>query len=329
MDVVSDVLRTVRLQNRCYGRLELTAPWGIEVEAGDPRSSYFYVVSQGCGRLELDGGRHSTMVADGDFVLLPTGERHVLRDASASRTVPLSQLIARHDGASRRIFRHGGGGAPASIVGGNFTVEGAAGDALLASLPPMIHVKSDGSASVQWLEATLQFLATETALARPGAETVISRLTDILFVQGLRAHMASLPDHSWSWLRALKDPPIATALRLLHEQPEQPWTVEGLAEQLAMSRSAFAARFRELVGEPPLSYLTRWRLQKAADRMRQSDATLRAIAREVGYETESAFGKAFRRQFGVSPGEYRKQGLGGRRPPPDEKDRFEAPNRPS
>jgi AraC-like DNA-binding protein len=168
-------------------------------------------------------------------------------------------------------------------------------------------VRPDGERSEQWLDAILQLLAVETALEQPGTETVVSRLTDILFVRALRTHLASLPEGSQGWLRALKDPPMATALHLLHEQPEQPWTVEGLAERLAMSRSAFAARFKELVGEPPMSYLTRWRLQKAAHRMLEGDATLASIARAVGYETESAFGKAFRRHFGVTPGDYRKQ----------------------
>jgi len=311
MDVLSDVLRTVRLQNRCYGRLELTAPWGIEAGTGGSRYGCFYVVLHGSAWLELDSSDSGVAITGGDFVILPKGENHVLRDGRASRAVPLSQLVARPERAAGKVFRHGGGGAATAIVCCRFIQEGGIGDALLESLPPLIHVKSNGSAAVQWLTATLQLLAEETANAHPGAETIVNRLTDILFVHGVRAHIDSLPECSRGWLRALKDPPIAAALRLLHERPEQPWTVEGLAECLAMSRSAFAARFKALVGEPPLSYLTRWRLQKAAGWMVQDDATLGAIARGVGYETESAFGKAFRRHFGVTPGEYRRQSAGG------------------
>jgi AraC-like DNA-binding protein len=306
MDVLTDVLRTVRVQNKCYGRFELTAPWGIEVEVSDPRSAHYYVVSQGGGWLEVEGGSQAVAMAGGDLALLPKGGRHVFRDGPGTRSIPIEQVLAGHHDASGRIVRHGGVGALASIVAGRFTFEDGVGDALLESLPPLIHVKSDGGTMVQWLEATLQFLAAETASARPGAETVVSRLADILFLQALRAHMASLTDGSRGWLRALNDPQIAAAMRLMHQHPEQPWTVEALANQVTMSRSAFAERFTRLVGETPLGYLTRWRMQKAARLIQDGDAPLGAIARAVGYETESAFGKAFRRHLGTTPGEYRK-----------------------
>jgi hypothetical protein len=222
MDVLTDVLRTVRLRNKCYGRLELTAPWGIEVEVSDPRSAHFYVVSSGSGWLEAEAGSQAVAIAGGDLALLPKGGRHVLRDDPGTRAVPITQILAAHDGASGRVVRHGGVGAPASIVAGRFTFEDGVGDSLLEGLPPLIHVKSDGGTMVQWLEATLRFLATETALAQPGAETVVSRLADILFVQALRARVppgrASLTDCSPGWLRALKDPQVATALR-----PGAPW----------------------------------------------------------------------------------------------------------
>src|SRR5947208_2866209 len=196
MDVLTDVLRTLRLQNSCYGRFELTAAWGMEVEASDPRSSHFYVVSSGSGWLELDGSSQVVPMAGGDLVLLPKGGRHVLRDDPGSRAVPIKQILAEYRCGSGHEFRYGGAGAPASIVAGHFTFEDGVGDALLETLPPVIHVKSDGGTMVQWLQATLRFIATETELAQPGAETVVSRLADILFVQAVRAHMASLTDCS-------------------------------------------------------------------------------------------------------------------------------------
>jgi AraC-like DNA-binding protein len=305
MDVLTDVLRTVRLQNRCYGRFDLTAPWGMEVDASSPRSAHFYLVSAGRGWLELDGGG-AVSIAGGDLVLLPKGGKHVLRDAPGSRPVPIQQILLGHRSGSGHDFRYGGAGALATIVAGHFTFEDGIGDALVESLAPLIHVPSDGGTMAPWLQATLQFLAVETALAQPGAETVVSRLADILFVQALRAHMASQTACSRGWLQALKDPPVAAALRLMHEHPERSWTVEALASQVTMSRSAFAERFTRLVGEAPLGYLTRWRMQKAARLMLDGDATLGAIAHAVGYETESAFGKAFRRHMGSTPGEYRK-----------------------
>jgi AraC-like DNA-binding protein len=306
MDVLTDVLRTVRLRNKCYGRFELTAPWGIEVACRDPRTAHFYVVSRGSGWLEMEGGNQAVWMTGGDLLLLPKGGRHVVRDAPGTRAVPITHVLAGPNGASGKVFRHGGTGAPAWMVAGRFTFEDGVGAALLDGLPPLIHVKPESGSMLHWLEATLQFLDTETELAQPGVETVVSRLADILFVQALRAHLVTLTDGSRSWLRALKDPSIAAALRLMHQQPEQPWTVERLAQQVTMSRSAFAERFTRLVGETPLGYLTRWRLQKAARLILDGDAPLGAIARAVGYETESAFGKAFRRHLGTSPGEYRK-----------------------
>jgi AraC-like DNA-binding protein len=279
------------------------------VDVSDQPSCHFYVVSRGSGWLEMEGSGPAVPLAGGDLVLLPKGGKHILRDEPGTRAVPMAKIVAGHDPPFGNVFHYGGGGAYTAIVAGHFTFEGGVGDALLEGRPGLIHVKSDGGTLAQWLEATLQFLATETAMAQPGAETVISRLADILLIQALRAHMAALPDCSRGWLRALKDPPIATALRLIHAHPEKPWTVERLAESVAMSRSAFAERFTRLAGETPLGYLTRWRMQRAASLMREGDAPLRAIARSVGYETESAFGKAFRRHRGTTPGEYRKAAI--------------------
>jgi AraC-like DNA-binding protein len=306
MDVLSDVLRTLRLQNRCYGRFDLTAPWGVEVEAGGPRSSHFYVIAEGAGWLEVEGGGGAVPIAGGDLVLLPKGGRHVLRDHPGSRAIPIKQVVAGYRRGPGHDFRYGGTGPLASMVAGHFTFEDGIGDALVESLPPLIHVRSDGGAMAPWLQTTVQFLTAEAEQALPGAETVVSRLADILFVQALRAHLASVTAGSQGWLRALQDPPVAAALRVMHEHPAQAWTVESLASHVSMSRSAFAERFTRQVGEAPLGYLTRWRMQKAARLMLDGDATLGAIARAVGYETESAFGKAFRRHMGISPGEYRK-----------------------
>jgi transcriptional regulator GlxA family with amidase domain len=169
----------------------------------------------------------------------------------------------------------------------------------------MIYVPSDSGPAVRWLEATLQFMATETASSQPGAEAVAGRLADILFVQALRTHIAHDCQECGGWLRALADPQVGEALRLMHEQPQAPWTVEALAEKVAMSRSAFAARFKAQVGDGPLGYLTRWRMQKASQLLQENHPTLAAVAESVGYETDAAFSKAFRRHMGMAPGEYR------------------------
>jgi AraC-like DNA-binding protein len=320
MDVLTDVLQAVRLQSQVYGRLELTAPWGMRFAAG--QAPVFHIVWRGSCWLEVEGagtgashhaggGDGAIPLAGGDFVFLPQGHGHVLRDAPATRARPIEELITCTEGGSGSIHRFGGGGAPATLVSGAFHFEHAGTGAqrrqgpLIECLPPVIHVKSDGGPAVRWLEATLQFMATETASGEPGTATVVSRLADILFVQALRTHIASHCTEPGGWLRALTDPQVGTALRLMHEQPEAAWTVETLAERVAMSRSAFAARFKSLVGDGPLGYLTRWRMQKAAQMLLDNHATLIAVARSVGYETDAAFGKAFKRHMGLTPGEYR------------------------
>ena len=182
---------------------------------------------------------------------------------------------------------------------------------LFDSLPPVVHVKGDAGTTVRWLEANLQFVASEMASGEPGFETIVSRLADILVVQAVRAHVAQTGGGCKGWLRALIDPQIGRALSLIHEKPEDDWTVESLASKVGMSRSAFAARFAQLVEEPPLTYLTRWRMQKASRLLETSPAGVAEVAKRVGYDAEAAFSKAFKRWIGVAPGAYRRRAEAG------------------
>ncbi len=314
MDVLTDVLESIHVRSLITGRLELTAPWGLSIASGRPG---FLVVTRGTCWLDVEGLPQSIQLAGGDFVLLPKAPAHVLRDSPASRALPLDEVLC--GSASRRgcrpggIFQHGGGGAMTTLVGGCFRIDAADHNPLLSALPPIVHVKGDHGSPVQWLEMTLQFVASEMAQGQPGTETVVSRLADVLFVQAVRAHLADGAERS-GWLRALVDPQIGQALGAIHEQPANAWTVESLASSVGMSRSAFAARFSELVGEPPLTYLTRWRMAKAARLLRDGTANVSEIADRVGYEAEAAFSKAFKRWIGTAPGAYRRQGLAGAEP---------------
>jgi AraC-like DNA-binding protein len=310
MDVLTDVLQSVRLRSNVYGRMELSAPWGLRVEVGDQPHPMFYAVSRGTCWLEVDGVPGQIPLAGGDFVLLPKARPNALRNHPETRAVPFEEILAENgtsedDCAMNTIIRHGGGGSPTSLVCGCFAYEDGGATPLVEALPPLIHIKGDEGVPVHWLESTLQFLAAESASPLPGAETIRSRLADILFVQAIRAHVATNAGTSAGWLRALTDPQVGKALRLIHERPEAHWTVDGLADRVAMSRSAFADRFRVLVGIPPLAYLTRWRIHKAAGLLRSADATVAVVARAVGYETEGSFGKVFKRYTGKAPGEYR------------------------
>jgi AraC-like DNA-binding protein len=313
MDVLTDVLQSVRLRSQVYGRMELTAPWGMRMDMGAQPHPSFIVVSRGSCSLEVDGMPGPFMLAGGDFVLLPQGRTNTLRDRPETPAVPFQEVLAEMGQNQSQctgappVLRFGGGGAQSSIVCGCFSFEDGGATPLIEALPPLIHVKGDEGAPVRWLEATLQFIAAEAASPLPGAETIRSRLADILFVQAIRVHIASESESERpsGWLRALTDPQIGAALRMIHDRPGAPWTVDSLADSVVMSRSAFAERFRALVGVPPLGYLTRWRMHKGAGLLARGDATVAAIAHAVGYETEGSFGKVFKRYTGTSPGEYR------------------------
>jgi AraC-like DNA-binding protein len=305
MDVLTDALEAVHLKSLIHGHLELTAPWGLHLDNGH---SGFYFVTRGSCWLEVSDDEPLPL-ATGDFVLLPRGQPHVVRDSRRTRPTPAWKAFGSspREGCQPGRKRFGGGGAPTTMVGGCFEFEDGEKSPLVASLPAVIHVKGhDGGTAVRWLEAGLQFLASEMAAGQPGAETVVSRLADILFVQAVRAHLAQIGPDATGWLRAVVDSKIGEALSAIHQMPEAQWTVESLAAHVAMSRSAFAARFTHLLGEPPLTYLTRWRMQKATRMLRTSQASIGEVAARVGYVAEAAFSKAFKRWMGAAPGAYRR-----------------------
>ena len=311
MDVLTDVLEAARMKSGLYGRLELTAPWGLSFDRAAP---HFYVVTRGTCWLEADGGGDPIQLGGGDLVFLPKGNPHAIKDTPATPAVSVEQVFgsgscdrARENAQPAGIVRYGGGGAATTLVAGYFSTENGAQNLLFDSLPPVLHVKGDAWTTVRWLEVNLQFVASEMASGEPGFETIVSRLADILVVQAVRAHVAQTGGGCKGWLRALVDPQIGRALSLIHEKPEDDWTVESLASKVGMSRSAFAARFAQLVEEPPLTYLTRWRMQKASRLLETSPAGVAEVAKRVGYDAEAAFSKAFKRWIGVAPGAYRRR----------------------
>jgi AraC-like DNA-binding protein len=307
MDVLTDVLESLHVKNMMAGRLELTAPWGLQFTGG---RAAFYVVTCGTCVLDVEGIEESVTLAGGDYVLLPRSQEHTIRDSRESRVLLASDVLKGCPKPKNcqpgGIFMYGGGGPHTTLIGGCFVFDEGDRNPLIAALPPVMHVRGDRGTPVQWLEASVQFVASEMASGQPGAETVVSRLADILLVQAVRAHLAQLGDQANGWLRALVDPQIGSALSLIHQQPGEPWTVEALASRVAMSRSGFAARFTQLLEEPPLTYLTRWRMQKAARLLRIGSAGISEIATRVGYDTEAAFSKAFKRWSGLAPGAYRR-----------------------
>ncbi len=304
-DVLSDVLGSLRLEGTVFCRSELSAPWGMAIPAGT--LAHFHVIERGSCWLRLRGEPRPIALAGGDLVVIPHGQGHTLSDTPHTRPVPLGKLMGGQRGGSCPVMSYGGGGSETQLVCGAFAFERREAHPLLSLLPPLIHVPGSQGRAVDGLEPALRFLADEARQGRPGAETVISRLTGVIFVQAVRAWTERQPEGQGGWLGALRDRHVGAALGLIHREPGRDWTVAALAAQAGLSRSSFSARFTRLVGEPPLSYLTRWRMHLAAGWLRHEDAALAELAERAGYESEAAFSKAFKRRYGIAPGAYRRR----------------------
>ncbi|MDG1484256.1 MAG: AraC family transcriptional regulator [Myxococcota bacterium] len=296
MDPLSDILGRVHVSSSLFSRGEFSAPWAVSTQ-GSTRS-IFHVIVRGSGIVTSEGT--AVHFTSGDILLFLRGSPHTLRSGDGALPAPITGLPRDHDGGLPCV-RVCGGGAQTSILCGDITLAEDLADFLLPMLPSLIHVQ--GRQTAGWLDQTLRLMIDEVSGDRPGAETVIARLADILLVQILREQMTQ-PEQGW--LSALADPQIGCALTRFHTAAEQHWTAAALAKQAGMSRSAFFSRFTALVGEPPSAYITRWRMCLARDRMRGSRDGLAAVAVSVGYGSEAAFSRAFKRQVGMSPTAWRR-----------------------
>jgi AraC-like DNA-binding protein len=298
---LGEALHLLRMSGAFYIRSELTAPWGMTVPVM-PDCLWFHVVTNGSALIEVDGGSPRT-IRPGALVLVAQEAGHALR--SDGDALAPSVLGIRHDFVSDRyaIIRHGGGGEPTTLVCGAVRFEHPAARALVELLPAAIHIEPPGDA---WTQGMLQMMAAEAAQLRPGGEAVITRLADILVIQAIRTWLETDPSARTGWLGALQDQQIGRALALIHRDPAKDWTVARLAAAVAMSRSAFAARFTELVGEPVMQYVTRWRMHTAVTMLGENEATVGELAGRLGYRSEAAFSRAFKRIIGVAPGAARR-----------------------
>jgi AraC-like DNA-binding protein len=308
IDRVSQLLRGVRVRSTVYCRSLMRAPWGFGVEAhGNPA---FHVVTSGRCWLEIAGGRPQTPLFAGDLVVLFRGPRHWLRNEPDTPATELEDILATTPRDEHRRLAHGGRGPVTGLLCGAFALEGGVPHPLLRALPATALIRGSGGHPAPWLASTIAMLSAETESNAPGAEEVVTRLADAMLAQALRVALIDLQALDQGRVLALVDPQIAEAVALIHGEPERAWAVGELAAEVALSRSEFAARFRELIGESPLRYVTRTRLAHAAALLRASDAPLAQIAGRTGYATAFSFGKAFKRAFGVAPGEYRGQANG-------------------
>jgi AraC-like DNA-binding protein len=297
---LDEVLHGLRLAETCYCRTELTAPWGLDM--AECSNITFHFVARGRCWVESDEGVQRLGV--GDLVVFPRGAHHRLlcEPDVASRWVLALPLPEQTEPAIE--LSHGGGGEPALVLCG-----GAAfvppDQPLVQLLPDLLTIDSDGDG---WVSSTLRLMGLEAAERRPGGETVIGRLCDILVIHAVREWLATSPDAQTGWLGALRDPHIGRALLLMHNEPAQPHTVASLAAAAHMSRGAFAERFTRLVGRPPLAYLTDRRMQLATELMRIHGYAPSEVAPLVGYGSVAAFSRAYKRTMGVSPGVARRAG---------------------
>lgn len=302
-DLLGQSLHLLRLSGTLYCRAELTAPWAIDMPPL-PGCLMFHIVTAGQAYL-LAPGAATKLLWPGSLTLVPHGVGHCLRSDEQTRPTPLFDLPVEQVSERYEVLRHGGGGQATQALCGVVRFDHLAAQRLIQCLPAVVQIDSWSEDDASWLQSTLRFIAREAGALRPGGETVITRLADILVIQALRAWLDSAPDAASGWLAALRDRQIGKALALIHETPEHHWSVLELAREVGMSRSAFSARFSALAGEPAMQYLTQWRMQLARRRLYESRDSLSAVAGRVGYQSEAAFSRAFKRTFGVPPGSSR------------------------
>jgi AraC-like DNA-binding protein len=324
-DVLSDVLRAVRLTGAVYFDFELSSPWVAEtppsrdiaaiVMPGAQRVIEYHLVARGSCWVQMIGGE-AIHLNDGDLIVFPQGHAHVLSSAPSMRATPDMSMFARPNTALPLVYELGGGGPErARIVCCFLGCDERPFNPLLGALPPLIHLSARAhQATAGWLTTLLNIAVGESGSARAGSENVLSRLSELMFVEVIRRYIEGLPAAETGWLAGLRDPVIGQALAAIHGEPAESWTVERLARLVGVSRSVFAERFVEMVGEPPMQYLALWRMQLAS-RLLAEGGQVAAVAAAVGYESEAAFSRAFKKLVGQAPTIWRRQGATGISPP--------------
>lgn len=304
VDPLGEALHFLRMSGVFYCRSEFTAPWGLALPAMQD-CLMFHVVTSGRCWLEV-ADAEPCLLQSGDFALVPHGKGHLLTSEPGTPTDGLFDLPREEVSDRFEILRHGQGGAATHLVCGAVRFEHPAARHLVTLLPKMIAIEASNSPHMDWMQSTLRFMAAEARELRPGGETVITRLADILVIQAIRAWIEQDPAAQTGWLGALQDKQIGRAIALIHRDPARVWTLASLAAEVAMSRSAFAARFTELVGVSAMHYVARWRMHVALTWLKEQDIALGDLAGRLGYQSEAAFSRAFKRFMGVAPGTVRR-----------------------
>jgi AraC-like DNA-binding protein len=315
MDALSDVLRIAQLTGGVFLHAEFTAPWCVAARAGPelcapflgPTSHvipYHYVAS---GELELavEGGP-TFRLKTGEVAILPRNDFHKMGSDVGRIPVPAGEIIVPPEGCGLYRIRHGNGGAPTRMICGFLGCDRQRGNAVIAMLPAVMKIGVEEIGPAEWIRTTLEYAAGEIALGRPGSETVLAKLSELLFVEAVRRYVETMPKGQTGWLAGLGDPAVAHVLALLHGDINRDWGLEELARGSGLSRSVLADRFTRTLGMAPIQYLAHWRMQVAAHELKNSRASLSRIAELVGYESEAAFSRAFKKTFGTAPATWRR-----------------------
>jgi AraC-like DNA-binding protein len=297
MDPLSEVLSMLKPQSYVSGGFGVQG--GMSIQFPKHQGIKCYAVISGRCWLAVEGVPDAVMLTAGDCFLLPRGRPFCLATDLSLPRVDISSILAAR-GAGEAVFNDEAG--EQYIVGGHFILTGVHADILLSSLPPIVHIrKEQDKAAMRW---SLERMREELRNPQPGGSLIAQQLAYVMLIQALRLHLADEAKEGVGWLFALADQQMSKAITCMHDDPGDPWTLQKLAERVGMSRSVFALRFKETVGVTPMEYLTRWRMLLAGDRLKNSADSISAIASSLGYESESAFGKAFRRRMGCSPRQY-------------------------
>jgi AraC-like DNA-binding protein len=315
MDAFSEVLSGVKLTGAVFFSAELSAPWGFstsepkamasKVAPGAAHLVLYHLVIDGGAVVEMTSGE-SIALKPGDVVVFPHGDAHHMSSGKgATRPFPNYGITAKIQARDLTPLRAGGGGETSRFVCGYLTCDPHLCQPILGGLPAVFKVNIRTDRAGNWLESSIMHLVVEAASGRVGSDAMLAKLSEALFVDTLRRYVATLPEQQVGWLAGARDPIVGKSLALLHNRVAHPWTIADLADEVGISRSALVERFSRYLAEPPMTYLTRWRLQLALNSLQRTSRGVADIAANVGYESEAAFSRAFKREFGEPPGRYR------------------------
>jgi AraC-like DNA-binding protein len=316
MDAFSEVLSGVRLKGAMFFSAEFSAPWRLStphcrllapvLAPGAPHIVVYHFVVEGTARARVEDST-DVELEPGDVVMFPHGDPHTLSAGPGTNPVENAALLQRITTGDLSPMQAGGGGAVTRFVCGYLTLDPLLCGPILESLPPIVKVNVRTDRAGHWLEQSIMHLLEEAVSDRAGSDAMLAKLSEALFVDTVRRYVAGLPDQTTGWLAGARDPVVGKSLALLHRRPEHPWTIAELATTVGVSRSSMVERFTRYLSDPPMTYLTRWRLRLGAQALTSSSKGVADVAAAVGYESEAAFNRAFKRTFGVPPAQYRRQ----------------------